>query len=273
MGIFDHCLLVSDIDGTLMTNQQIPQRNIEAIEYFKSEGGLFTIASGRSPDGILPVHKLVQCNAPVLAANGAMLYDFLEEKLVYIHHLPNRVKQIVDELYAEFPMVGYMAIDYDKYYVMHRNFGVDFHKRYVHIQDEDISFEDCKQKNWVKLLMITNNALQTNALCHYAQRLGYNDDVYFLRSDPMYLEMTDITVNKGNGVKQLVKHLKNIKHIYTIGDFDNDLEMLAVGELSSAVAESPQKVKNAASVVSGPCAGGAVADFIAYLKQKHLSQM
>ncbi len=271
MGIFDGCLLVSDIDGTLVHNMQVPQRNVDAIAYFKSEGGLFTIASGRSPDGIARVNDIVHCNAPVIAGNGAILYDFLEEKLLHISHLSNRVKNIVDKLHAEFPTVGLMALDYGKYYVMHRNWGVELHKRFILKPDIDISIEECKQKDWIKLLMITDNELQTNALAAYAKRMGYNDEVAFFRSDPTYLEMMDLSVHKGKGVKDLLKYLPNIKHVYTIGDYDNDLEMLAAGDISSAVAESPEQVKKTADVVSGPCSVGAVADFIEFLKQKHLS--
>lgn len=45
---FDGCLLVSDIDGTLVHDGKIPERNIEKIKEFKKQGGKFTIASGRS---------------------------------------------------------------------------------------------------------------------------------------------------------------------------------------------------------------------------------
>ena len=41
--------IVSDIDGTLLTKDyHIPLRNIMAIRRFQQEGGLFTVATGRS---------------------------------------------------------------------------------------------------------------------------------------------------------------------------------------------------------------------------------
>ena len=34
MGIFNGCLLACDIDGTLVSGELLPERNVEKIEYF-----------------------------------------------------------------------------------------------------------------------------------------------------------------------------------------------------------------------------------------------
>ena len=34
MGIFDGCLLASDIDGTLVENGEIAERNFEKVDFF-----------------------------------------------------------------------------------------------------------------------------------------------------------------------------------------------------------------------------------------------
>lgn len=47
MSIFEKCLLVSDIDGTLYCDGEIPAKNTEAIEYFKSQGGFFYHCHGQ----------------------------------------------------------------------------------------------------------------------------------------------------------------------------------------------------------------------------------
>ena len=49
MGRFSNVLLASDFDHTLTDmSGQIPARNLEAIAAFQAEGGIFTVASGRS---------------------------------------------------------------------------------------------------------------------------------------------------------------------------------------------------------------------------------
>lgn len=48
MGKFDGILLCTDLDDTLLTtDKRVSDENSKAIEYFKSEGGLFTFATGR----------------------------------------------------------------------------------------------------------------------------------------------------------------------------------------------------------------------------------
>ena len=49
MGKFDGVLLVSDFDDTFLgSDRTVPARNYRALEYFLSEGGYFTFASGRN---------------------------------------------------------------------------------------------------------------------------------------------------------------------------------------------------------------------------------
>ena len=49
MGRFSNVLLASDFDHTLTDmSGQIPARNLEAIAACQAEGGIFTVASGRS---------------------------------------------------------------------------------------------------------------------------------------------------------------------------------------------------------------------------------
>ena len=46
MGKFDGILLCTDLDDTLLTtDKRVSDENSKAIEYFKSEGGLFTFAT------------------------------------------------------------------------------------------------------------------------------------------------------------------------------------------------------------------------------------
>ena len=76
MGIFDGCLLVSDIDGTLLYDGIIPEENIKAIDWFKSEGGIFTIATGRAVVAAKYSYELSRANSSLIALNGAVIYDF-----------------------------------------------------------------------------------------------------------------------------------------------------------------------------------------------------
>ena len=50
MGKFDNIAILTDLDKTFLADgSKMVDRNVEAIEYFKSEGGIFTFVTGRMP--------------------------------------------------------------------------------------------------------------------------------------------------------------------------------------------------------------------------------
>ena len=62
---FDGILLISDLDGTLLKgDKSISEENIKAIEYFKSNGGIFTFITGRVPVAAVPVYEVVKVSGP-----------------------------------------------------------------------------------------------------------------------------------------------------------------------------------------------------------------
>ena len=68
---FEGILFCTDLDGTLLrSDKTLSKRNLEAIEYFKSEGGLFTFVTGRMPCTALNLYNTVKPNAPIGCING-----------------------------------------------------------------------------------------------------------------------------------------------------------------------------------------------------------
>ena len=89
MGKFDGILLCTDLDDTLLTtDKRVSDENRRAIEYFQSEGGLFTFVTGRVPAGARLMLEYIHPNAPVVCFNGAAIYDFEKEKFLWKKTLP-----------------------------------------------------------------------------------------------------------------------------------------------------------------------------------------
>ena len=88
MGIFSGCLFACDIDGTLMVNGKINPRNIEKIEYFMSEGGYFSLSTGRTVGAVGPVLDKIKRVSPSVVANGCMIYDYENKKVLDELFLP-----------------------------------------------------------------------------------------------------------------------------------------------------------------------------------------
>ena len=71
MGKFSNIMIASDFDRTLTDPQdRIPQVNLDAIRYFMDEGGIFTVASGRSIPLFRQRAALFPVNAPAFSATA-----------------------------------------------------------------------------------------------------------------------------------------------------------------------------------------------------------
>ena len=104
-------ILVSDMDGTLLDDSsRIPPENIAAIRELIAAGGGFTIATGR------PVRSIVDHPAlrglitlPVIACNGACLYDTQKQTYLFARRLPDDVQALAARLLAQYPDFGVLA--------------------------------------------------------------------------------------------------------------------------------------------------------------------
>ena len=58
------------------------KKNVKAIKYFQKEGGIFTLATGRFPEYADKFKDRFKVNAPIVALNGAVLYDKDNEQII-----------------------------------------------------------------------------------------------------------------------------------------------------------------------------------------------
>lgn len=73
---FSDILLTVDYDRTMTApDSTVPQRNLEAIQYFTDNGGLFTVNTGRSLPMAQILLEKIPCNAPLLLYNGSAAYE------------------------------------------------------------------------------------------------------------------------------------------------------------------------------------------------------
>ena len=96
MGKFDGILICTDLDGTLLKKDKtISKENLDAIEYFKKEGGVFTFVTGRSSSTIRDMYNAVKPNIPFGCMNGGGVYDGEKEEYIWKLEADKSVIEIV----------------------------------------------------------------------------------------------------------------------------------------------------------------------------------
>ena len=261
MGKFTGKLLVSDMDATLLDSRgEISRANREAIEYFISEGGYFTVASGRMVPAVRAYLDRITINAPAILHNGAKLYDFEADKAVYEKFIEEPRKAAIRRVHDEHPELGIEIYSDELVYVYQSCFMTERFKT----KPYEVIYElpdEIWEKPWIKVLIIG----EKSALDRFepVYRREY-DSGFSVRSGDNFLDIVATGASKGEGLKRLAA-LLGIKtgDIYAAGDNMNDIDMLRFAGHSYAVANAEAAVKAAARHAAPSCDGDAIAYIVA----------
>ena len=122
---FSNWLVVSDIDGTLNNKaRKLPRRNYDAIQAFTEAGGNFTLASGRLTSSLKRNYDRITPNQPAVVLNGAGIYDFQQEKMIWRSTIQQEghefVRYIINKFSDSFKSVD-VGIYFDDYVYIVKN--------------------------------------------------------------------------------------------------------------------------------------------------------
>ena len=102
--MFSDVLLTVDFDRTLTDpDSRIPEINLRAIRFFMTNGGTFTVNTGRSVPMCRKFQDLVPVNAPLLVYNGAAWYDPKTAELSNCYLIDADPKKVVEDVQGQFP--------------------------------------------------------------------------------------------------------------------------------------------------------------------------
>ncbi|MCH5184996.1 MAG: HAD family phosphatase [Oscillospiraceae bacterium] len=251
-GKFSGLLLCTDLDDTLLTSdKRVSEQNRNAAEYFKSEGGLFTFATGRIPYGAKLMLEHIVPNCPMLCFNGAGIYDFEEDRLVWNMRLHEDKIKILEFVEEKLPFTGIEICTADKLYFSKTNEAVYEHKRHERLPDLFADYHDIdKNEEWVKVLLMQNE----NEIAQVRSVIAgseFNDRFDFIQSSPKYYEIIPKGASKGNCLLRLADMLgiKN-ENVIAVGDNENDLSMIKAAGVGIAVANAIDSVLAAADIIT-----------------------
>lgn len=244
---FEGILLISDMDNTLLSGAEISEKNRAAIEYFKENGGLFTVATGRAPYFIQKYGKLT--NAPAAVINGTVIYDLEKNEMLWECIMDK--KHIDAARYA----AENMPIERVIFYSMKDTF---FH--FPKKEDFDGYDEDLH-----KLVFVYSNSEDAIAACKQFSAL-YGNVCNVERSWPEGVELSDIRAGKGKCVEKL-KEMTGASVVVAAGDYENDRSLLAAADISYAPENALDEIKAIADYVVADAMDGAIADIINRLEK------
>jgi len=264
MGRFSGVLIATDLDGTLLDNKkQIGKKTLEAVEYFMAEGGYFTVATGRMHQSYGQLLDLVPLNAPVIFANGAQLYDYKTDKILWQTDLDGDSAAFAADLMDKFPQTALEVYRHKESYVYRINRISKEHVEVFKIDAKLCSSIDEIPLPWTKMLF-TDEPDVLRAAAEYGKRVYGKANFRF--STPTFLEIFSGATDKGRGVLRLAEMLGvAASRVYTAGDQENDLDMLRAAALSFAPENASAAVKKEAAVILPDNEHDTIASMVEYL--------
>lgn len=261
MGKFDGVLLATDFDDTYCPESGvIPRANLEAVEYFKSQGGFFTISTGRAHRTFSPLLHLAPANVPVILSNGAQLYDFAKNEMVLQTLLPPTAAADLQELTAHCPSVSLEAYHGEDMYIWNPNPWTLHHLRKTGAEAVECPISEMPQP-WGKAILHQERPPLLEAQAYIQTHWPHRYEAIF--SNFHMLELTAKGSTKGGMVLELARRLGvERKNIYCAGDNQNDIPMLEVSAIPFAPADCAQVVKDWGATLLPPCEEGAIAALI-----------
>lgn len=268
MGTMDGVLLVSDFDDTLVDRKKhLPERTKAALAWFVSQGGLFTLASGRGLESVRLQAPGLPIGAPVIVANGTQIYDLSRENMLFEAEFQKTTQADFAETLAAFPNSAVEIFGAGQLYAVRPNEVTKVHLEVTgqHVQLAEL--EDIPMP-WVYAKFEDDHERLAEMQRWMKERFGDRYGIFF--SHPMLLEITPGGCNKGTGVIKLAELLGvDRANLYCAGDNENDLAMLEAAAVGFTPAGSTQAALSTADVIVCDCDQGAIADVVEYLKQKY----
>jgi Cof subfamily protein (haloacid dehalogenase superfamily) len=243
-------LLVSDIDGTLVTkDKQLTAGARHAASLLAEAGVALALTSSRPPQGIEPFARALDLQTPRGAFNGAVITDpagaILSARLLD----PETACQALAYLEQAgvppwlFTATEWLLLDPEGDYVAWEAQTVKMPFRQVAAftpylaQAGKIMAASKDQAGLARCEAALQQKLAGRAAAHLSQTY--------------YLDITHPDGNKGHAVRAIAALLHiDIAHVAVIGDMDNDVPMFEAAPLSVAMGQSPGEVKRRASHVT-----------------------
>ena len=217
------------------------------IRYFQKEGGLFTLSTGRTPQGAKLYIDLVKPNAPLVCQNGAGIFDFSEMKYLWTSPVGDAT-DVLEYVAEKFPGCGIEVLAESGVYYTKEN---DYTTKHMINEKFDVIRKSHKEikEPWLKVLFAEEQE-GADVIQNDLMNSPFAEKYKLVRSYSTYYEVLEKNTNKGKAVKELGRLLNvNRKKVITIGDNDNDAEMLLAVENSYVVSSASEYAKRCAKYI------------------------
>lgn len=269
-------MIVTDLDGTFFGKKpKLVPRNMAAVEFLKQHGGVFTLATGRLHSNLITAIPMAAelMNAPIIACNGALIYDMRTNEALQETFLPYEIGwEVLDYVRTHFTDC-YTRISVPEGFLSSRELV-----EASPMLQKDLStcgegafviapYEEWGRYKWYKFIVRGESdrldRLRAELEPHYADRLEFS------KSGATFFEVQ----SKGTTKAVMLEPLRRMceekngcpMKIYACGDYENDLDMLRHADVAVCPANALDTVKEICDLVLCHHTEGLIADLVEHI--------
>ena len=269
-------LYVSDLDGTLLDdNSRLSSGTVATLNRIIGElGGLFTVATARTPATVVPLMQEVHATLPFIVIGGSAMWNPLTGSFEHTRSIDDATVNAVADVFESHDAYPFIYRRHGSSLLHTHHYGpLSPHEEhfvaerqhlplkkfflndidYRHNDDEALLIFSINR--YAVLKAIADNLKATVSTCSV---MLYHD--IFDESEG-YLEIFTAGTSKAGAIRELA-HEVGAQRVVVFGDNRNDIAMMQAADRSIAVSNAFPEVRAAASEVIGPNTDDSVARWI-----------
>lgn len=248
---FDGMLFCTDLDGTLYCDDKsVSKENLDAIEYFKSEGGLFTFITGRVPSTSKSICDIIKPNAPFGCINGAGIYDRFKDCYLWYCTLPSGALELAKFVDENMPEIGIQLNIPSEILFLKDNLALQYFRKVTGAKNTTCTYESINEP-LTKIVFAHHDSDTVSSLERLLKSHPDAKNFDFIRSERRLYEILPKGVSKGSLLCKMAELLGiDPNKTIAVGDYYNDVSMIKNAGLGFAVANAVDDAKAAADYIT-----------------------
>jgi Cof subfamily protein (haloacid dehalogenase superfamily) len=251
-------LIACDVDGTLFDeNETISPRTRDAVRAAVAAGTQFVVATGRPPRWIRPVVEALGFAPIAVCANGAVLYDPANDRVMSSRTLAVDTLAELAELAARVIPGAGLAVErigeraHDTATPQFIS-SPGYEHAWLNPDNTEVSIADLLSAPAIKLLIRKAGARSSDMAAELAKHVGIEGDITYSTNNGL-VEIVPLGISKASGVEEIAKPQGiTSDEVVAFGDMPNDIPMLLWAGHGVAMGNAHPDVLAAADEVTAP---------------------
>jgi Cof subfamily protein (haloacid dehalogenase superfamily) len=241
-------LVATDIDGTILIPEGEFTPGVKScIKELEERGIKVVLVTGRMKSSAQIIADQLNLKGPIVSYQGGLVTE--GDKILYERYLtPGQAEQLIE--WAKEEKIHINLYNNDVLYSETDDYEVNRYCSVQHVNHTVKNFSEIKKDKVNKILAIDYS--DAERISRYEKELPQMfNDLYVVKSTQYFLELSNKEASKYCAVKFLQNYwgLKD-DEILTIGDQNNDIELLKAGGIKVAMGNATEELKKHADYIS-----------------------